>query len=238
MRIVVLAVAAVLASVLPGAAQPALTFSAAQVHHGQLVQVRGSGFTARGPLLAHLIRPDGSEYPEMPATADDKGLFFHEISIIPNNFGSYELRVEDLTTKRAASQRFLMVPLTFAAAVTTRSDRLPQAFTGVWEGDATQVRTPASAPVVITLSGGRVGAVVGTVAYPAQACGGELWLVSVSSDALGEVVQLGEKITYGQDRCTGRALVTTREGKDTTLTFDWRDVTQNGAAQGTLRKRD
>jgi len=236
MRIVVLAALAVLAAVLPAAAQPALTFSAAQVHHGQKVQVRGTGFTPRGHLMAHLIRPDGTEYPEMPATADDKGLFFHDIQIVPTNFGSYELLVEDLTTKRAASQRFLLVPLPFAAAVVTQADRLPPAFSGVWEGAATQARTPAPAPspVVIALGGGRIGAVVGTVAYPAQLCGGELWLVSVSGDA----VQLGEKITYGEERCAGRALVTTRMGKDATLTFDWRDVTQNGAAQGTLRKRD
>ena len=44
-----------------------------------------------------------------------------------------------------------------------------------------------------TLVGGRIGAVVGTVAYPADNCGGELWLVSASADS----IQLGEMIRYG-----------------------------------------
>ena len=239
--------AAALAFAAPAAAQPSLTSSAKQIYHGDIVYFRGVGFTPRGDLLAHLIRPDGTEYPETPFKADEKGLFAHEITIVPNTFGTYELLVEDLATKTSASQRFLMVPHGFSPAVTTQADRMPAEIAGLWQGT---VASPASSSspltagskpagrnahdAVLTLSGGPVGGVVGTVSYPTLLCGGEVWLIAVTKDS----VQLGEVITYGEERCTGRALVTARAPQKGALAYAWRDVMNRGAATGTLSRRN
>lgn len=238
MRTVILVAALLAWSALPAAAEPSLTFSVSQIFHGEIVHIRGTGFTPKGNLLAHLIRPDGTEYPETPFIADAKGELTHEITIVPNTFGTYELLVEDLATGLAASQRFLMVPLTFAKAVKSQTDRLPQQFASVWQGPVSSPRAsssqPSSSRVIVSLSGGRIGAVVGTIAYPSQLCGGEVWLVSVTPEA----VQLGERITYGEERCTGRAIVTLRAPKGENLSYEWRDIIENSTAQGALLRRD
>jgi hypothetical protein len=244
MRAPFIALLGLLAVSLPAAAQPSLTFSLAQMYHGEIVHIRGTGFTPNGDLLSHLIRPDGTEYPETPFKADAQGTMTHEITIVPNTFGTYELLVEDLATKTSASQRFLMVPHGFAPAVKTQADRLPAEYMGVWEG---RVAGPAAGPngpaqrdvpgagdTTVTLSGGRVGAVAGTVAYPALLCGGEVWLVSATK----ERVQLGEVITYGQERCTGRALVTMGAPQKGAAAYEWHDIMDRGTAQGTLKRRD
>ena len=76
---------------------------------------------------------------------------------------------------------------------------------------------------------------MGTVAYPSLLCGGELWLLGVGAD----FIQLGEVITYGDERCAGRGVVTVRAATDGTLGFAWRDAYRPGpeAAAGTLARR-
>jgi hypothetical protein len=197
------------------------------------VQVRGTGFTPNGQVTSHLMRPDGTEYPEMPMKADAKGVVTHEITIVPNTFGTYELQLEDRMTKEVATQRFLMVPLTFDKAVKTQLPRLPGSFDGVWDGMVTQQGASTPSRTLVSLTGGRIGSVVGTIAYPSLRCGGELWLVSASNDS----VQLGEVILYGQDRCSGRALLTMGQDKSGALTMQWRDISGAGSAKGTLKKR-
>ena len=247
MRGPLIALLGLLAFAAPAAGQPSLTFSLAQMYHGEIVYIRGTGFTPNGDLLSHLIRPDGTEYPETPFKADPQGLMTHEITIVPNTFGTYELLVEDLATRTHASQRFLMVPHGFAPAVKTQADRLPAEYAGVWQGtvavpaagaNANAPRggtgSPAAGQTVVSLSGGRVGAVVGTVTYPAQLCGGEVWLVSVTK----ERVQLGEVITYGHERCTGRALVTMGAPQKGAAAYEWRDIEGRGTGTGALQRRE
>jgi hypothetical protein len=217
----------------PVSAAPSLTFSAAQIYHGEIVQVRGTGFTPKGQVMSHLMRPDGTEYPEMPMKADAKGLVTHQITIVPNTFGTYELQFEDLTTKAVATQRFLMVPRPFDKPVKTQLARMPAVFDGVWDGGVTQQGSSTASRTLVSLTGGRIGSVVGTIAYPALRCGGELWLVSSSADSM----QLGEVILYGQDRCNSRALLTMGRDKRGALTMQWRDINGTGSAQGTLKKR-
>jgi hypothetical protein len=235
MRSSVLAVALLLAAVASATAQPTLDFSVSQIYHGEIVQVRGAGFTPNGALLSRMIRPDGSVYPEMQMKADAKGGLVHAITIVPDYFGSYEVIIEDVATKTSATQRFLMTPPTFDKAVPTQQPTMPTVFSGVWQGTVSGERPVPSPPVEadVTLVGGRVGSVIGTVAYPADRCGGELWLVSASADR----IQLGEIIRYGRDKCNGRALITLTRGKDASMAMLWRDVTGAGDARGSLRKR-
>jgi hypothetical protein len=215
------------------AAEPVLTFSVSQIQHGEYVQVRGTGFTPNSAVMSHLIRPDGKEYPEMPMKVEAQGRVTHEITIVPNTFGTYELLIQDQTTKAVATQRFLMVPIGFDKAVKSQTDRMPATFTGVWDGTLAQPALDTPSRALMTIFGGRIGAVVGFVAYPGQNCGGEVWLVSASNDS----VQLGEVILYGQDRCSGRALMTVTRTRGGDLSLRWRDVTGAGAAEGTVRKR-
>ena len=70
MRSVVLVVAFLCSAVSPAVAAPVLTFSVSQMYHGEIVQVRGTGFTPNGQVTSHLVRPDGTEYPEMPLKAE------------------------------------------------------------------------------------------------------------------------------------------------------------------------
>ena len=233
MRSAVLVLSFLCAAVSPAFAAPSLTFSVSQIYHGEIVQVRGTGFTPNGQVTSHLMRPDGTEYPEMPLKADAKGAVTHEITIVPSTFGTYELQIEDRVTKSVATQRFLMVPRTFDKAVKSTAARMTAGFAGVWDGGMTQQAASTPSRTLVSLTGGRIGAVVGTVAYLGLRCGGELWLVSVSA----ETMQLGEVILYGQDRCSGRALLTIGRDKDAGMTMQWRDVTGAGAARGTLKKR-
>ena len=233
MRLVILAAAFVLGLAAGVQAQPTLTFSVSQMYHGEIVHIRGTGFTPGGDLLSHLFRPDGTEYPETSMKANAKGELIHDITIVPPYFGTYELLIDDVRAKASASQRFLMVPSTFDKPVRSQAQRLPAAFDGVWTGTLSE--QPASSPsrTLIALTDGRIGAVVGTIAYQDQNCGGELWLVSASSDT----IQLGEVIRYGENSCKSRALVTLTRGKDGAVSMLWRDVTGAGTARGTLRKR-
>ena len=233
MRSVVLVVSFLCSAVSPALAAPVLTFSVAQIYHGDIVQVRGTGFTPNGQVTSHLIRPDGTEYPEMPLKADAKGGVTHEITIVPNTFGTYELQIEDLATRTSATQRFLMVPRTFDKAVTSTAARMPTAFDGVWDGGVTQQEASTPSRTLVSLTGGRIGAVVGTIAYPGLRCGGELWLVSASAEGM----QLGEVILYGQDRCNSRALLTRGRDKAGGMTLEWRDITGAGTGRGTLKQR-
>ena len=215
-------------------AQPSLTFSTSQIYHGEIVHIRGTGFTPGGDLLSHLFRPDGSEYPETSMRANEKGEVIHDITIVPPYFGTYELLIDDVKARASASQRFLMVPSTFDKPVKTQAASLPATFSGVWTGTVSGPRaTSLPADALVTLAGGRIGAVIGTVAYPADNCGGELWLVSASADS----IQLGEVIRYGQERCNGRALLTLTREKDSSVSMVWRDITGAGTARGTLKKR-
>ena len=67
--------------------------------------------------------------------------------------------------------------------------------------------------------------VVGTVAYPALTCGGELWLLDVTTDS----VVLGEQITYGEERCPTHGIVTVKPSADGALEFQRREAEQPDA---------
>ena len=226
----------VLGTIAGAGAAPRLTLSAYQVTPGTAVVIRAAGFTPSGIVISQLIRPDGSEYPTMTFEADGRGEFTHTITIVPTMIGTYEVRMTDRDSKATTSTRFLMAATGTPRLPESGSDRTPAEYAGVWQGSVSQ-RPPGSEPSVVqlALSGGRAGAVVGTVAYPSLQCGGELWLLSVGADS----IQLGEAITFGEERCAGRGVVTVRLAPDGTLGFSWRDALQPGpaAAAGTLTRR-
>ena len=236
-KILWLAVFCTFVSSLPGLAEaaPKVTLSPRVIKEGQTVTVSASGFTPNGHVLAHLARPDGSEYPEMQFIADARGNVSHVIRIILIQIGTYELQMVDLTSKAVGSSRFMVVEGTPPAAGTPKTDRTPPSYSGTWQGSISGKGKPPSQLVLVSLSGGEIGGVVGTVAYPALTCGGELWLLDVTADS----VVLGEQITYGEERCPTHGIVTVKPSADGALEFQRREAEQPDAAPsvGTLPRR-
>ena len=230
-----LLLALVLAPAADADAAPRLTLSAYQVTPGTAVVIRAAGFTPSGIVISHLIKPDGSEYPTMTFEADARGEFTHTITIVPPMTGTYEVRMTDRDSREATSTRFMMMAVGTPPSPAQQSDQTPTPYVGVWQGRVTQKTSPETSPVQITLSGGRTGGVVGTVVYPAQLCGGELWLLGAYADS----IELGETITYGEERCAGRGVVTVRVAPGGILAFRWRDALQPGpdVAVGILSRR-
>lgn len=234
LRFLILPLCALLlpAPVLDAQTAPRLTLSVNQVQHGESVTMKLTGFSPNGVVLSEMIRPDGSHYPEMPLDTDARGELSHLVTIVPENYGTYELRVIDADTKRTASSRFMLTQRGHARPLAGAEASTPAAFTGVWEGSVRQTPKEAPVPVVLTLAGGVRGSIVGTVAYPGRSCGGEVWLIGAGPD----FVQLGELITYGGGTCIGRAIVTARLSREGRLQFDWRDINQAGTAAAELSK--
>ena len=225
----------VLAASAQALAAPRLTLSAYQITPGMTVEVRASGFTPHGIVISELIRPDGTEYPTMTFEADGEGDFTHVINIIPTIIGTYEVRMTDRTSRNMISTHFMFVAPGSALPAPPTGETLPALLTGVWQGLAAQTGSGESAPVLLSLSGGAVGAIVGTIAYPSLLCGGEVWLAGANGDS----AQLGETIAYGEERCAGRGLITLRRAADGSVSFSWHNMRHKDGdgASGTLRRR-
>lgn len=216
-------------------AAPRLTLSAYQVTPGTQVIVQGTGFTPGGIVVSHLIRPDGTEYPTMTFEADARGAFTHTITIVPTMIGTYEVRMTDRDSRTESSTRFMFVAVGSSLPRAAPQDGVPPALTGVWTGTAMAQGRDESAEILLSIAGGLPGTVVGSIAYPTRLCGGELWLAGVQGDS----IQLGEVITYGNERCGGRGLVTVRPSSDGRTSFEWRNVERPAGteAAGSLLRR-
>lgn len=102
-------------------------------------------------------------------------------------------------------------------------------FVGSWKGTGEQSDEPGrSWSIAATIAPGRVGDVVGTIAYPSLQCGGDLELRSVSADSL--VVR--EHITFGS--CVDLGIVTLGYRRPGILSYAWRSETANLTAHGQL----
>ena len=109
------------------------------------------------------------------------------------------------------------------ASVQRASEQVGPAFEGSWRGHGTQSNPPSEWTIALTVAGGGRGSVVGTIAYPSLACGGDLILRAAASDRL----ELLERITYGG--CVDRGIVTLTPAAGG-LAFDWRE--QQGPMTG------
>jgi hypothetical protein len=214
----------------PATAAPALTLSTHQIHSGDTILLQGTGFEPSAKLVSRLFRPDGTEYPEMTFGADARGTLSHPVTIVPVMFGTYEIHITEERTGRVATTRFMMVAPQWPVLPASEAPSLPSTFVGVWNGDVVVTGGPrdAASHAMVSLAGGATGTVVGTVAYPARLCGGELWLMGV----VGGAIQLGEVITYGAERCSGDGVVTLSPPSGGRTAFLWRDAGTRGAPSG------
>lgn len=86
--------------------------------------------------------------------------------------------------------------------VSSTVNHLPAGYAGVWRGRGVQTNPSSEWSILIGLSGSQVGVVVGAIAYPSLACGGELTLLEVIPESL----MLHETITYGS--CVDEGIIT------------------------------
>ncbi len=66
---------------------------------------------------------------------------------------------------------------------------------------------------------GKLGTIIGTIAYPSLRYGGKLTLLGVDVD--NNSIQLSEDITYGTDRCVDGGTVTLTYLDNETLDYSW-----------------
>lgn len=74
---------------------------------------------------------------------------------------------------------------------------LPDVYTGAWTGMVHERHRDLAYPVRVTLVGGAVGSIVGSVEYWTRSCQGRLWLEGVSASS----VRLTEEIVWGAEHC-------------------------------------
>ncbi|HEU4557309.1 MAG TPA: hypothetical protein VFS20_05645 [Longimicrobium sp.] len=121
----------------------------------------------------------------------------------------------------------LLVAACAPATQSTTASAAQRAFVGVWKGTGTQ-SDGSSWSIAAAIVGGQPGAVVGTIAYPSLACGGDLVLQGATADSL--VVR--ERITFGG--CFDRGIITLGWRSPGYLDYRWRSDTESVTARGQL----
>lgn len=112
-------------------------------------------------------------------------------------------------------------------------DRLPAAYAKTWAGDVYQRDIDKTYPVVVTLGGGKIGSVVGTVRYRTLDCSGQLTLDRVTEAG----VEVTERINQGTSNCVDVVPLRFTLQPDGTMRYDGREPAyERDAMSGTLRE--
>ena len=90
-------------------AQPQVKLSANRVKSGDLVFLTGTGFTPNRTAMAHLQRPDGSEYNPLRLRTNDRGEFTHRIDTIMLDTGTFDVWVEDEASNSTSNRMHFTV---------------------------------------------------------------------------------------------------------------------------------
>ena len=123
-----------------------------------------------------------------------------------------------------------LVPLSVPVAA---QQQLPASFVGLWQGETFELPTNATVPVTVNLTGGSLGAVVGTMDLPNHSCGGNMTLQRL--DPAGRWVELAVSIIYGT-ACINGGLVTLNLQSNGSVYYEWRHATIAVTATGTLMR--
>ena len=106
---------------------------------------------------------------------------------------------------------------------------IPSRYLGVWKGLGIQDDN-VQWTMLIAITGGSPGKIVGTIAYPSLKCGGELTLRSTKST----YIELTENLTYGS--CTDDGIVTLRAIDNNNLKYGWLKPYESSTASGHVNK--
>jgi hypothetical protein len=113
--------------------------------------------------------------------------------------------------------------------ISSQSTSLPASYAGVWKGTGSQPGSSWS--ILIALTPGPANSIVGTMAYPSLACGGELTLKSVNSQS----IELFENLTY-VGTCVRDGTVVLQPDSGGKLKYQWFYPDGRQAATGSLQK--
>jgi len=70
----------------------------------EILYVTGTGFTPGGAVVAHLIRPDKTEYNPLRLRANAAGEIVHKIDTVMLDIGTFEVWVEDEASKATSNR--------------------------------------------------------------------------------------------------------------------------------------
>jgi hypothetical protein len=84
--------------------RPAIEVSADPVKSGASVYLMGTGFTPSRTAMSHLLRPDGTEYNPIRLRINDRGELSHKIDTTMLNVGTFEVWIEDETSKTVSNR--------------------------------------------------------------------------------------------------------------------------------------
>jgi hypothetical protein len=79
--------------------KPAIEVSADKVKSGAAVYLMGTGFTPSRTAMSHLQRPDGTEYNPVRLRINERGELSHKIDTTMLSIGTFEVWIEDETSK-------------------------------------------------------------------------------------------------------------------------------------------
>jgi hypothetical protein len=207
---------------------PAITLSAIQATDGDLVELRGSGFTPNKTALSHLMKPNNTEYPVLYIQTNERGEFSHTIETLLLLPGTHEIWVVDDVTSAVSNRLRFTVGFGDAAPAPPEVTDALEPYAGVWRGSVT--RSDSGKAGVLLAITGKTGAIAGTVAYPDRSCGGVLVFRTISSGS----IDVTEMITYGHDRCLNNGQTTLKISPEGTMSFEWRHPDRPQTAAGSL----
>jgi hypothetical protein len=103
----ILCVIAILLALCPltGAQQkPSIQADHSQVQSGEILYVKGSGFTPGRAVISHLIRPDKTEYNPLRLRANAAGEVVHKVDTVMLGIGTFEMWIEDEASKATSNR--------------------------------------------------------------------------------------------------------------------------------------
>jgi hypothetical protein len=75
-----------------------------RVKSGEILYVTGTGFIPDRAVIAHMIRPDKTEYNTLRLRANASGELVHKIDTVMLDIGTFELWVEDEASKATSNR--------------------------------------------------------------------------------------------------------------------------------------
>jgi len=102
----ILRMAAIVLALSPLLAQQKLVIKTdrSRVKSGEILYVTGTGFTPDRAVIAHMIRPDKTEYNPLRLRANAAGEVVHKIDTVMLDVGTFELWVEDEASKTTSNR--------------------------------------------------------------------------------------------------------------------------------------
>lgn len=114
--------------------------------------------------------------------------------------------------------------------VSNGQTHLPDRYVGVWKGSAVQVNPNVQWPILMTLTKGDIGTIVGIAGFAPYRCGAELTLLTVNAG----FSELLEDVTYGP--CWDLGTITLTPQLDGTLEYRWRSPDNSSSAIGSVTR--